>query len=158
LQWVAEQFPAAGLAPPDALGRARLRQWLCFVGTEIHKGLFMPLLDANAPEDAKRYALTKGEARLRFVADALDGREYLLDRLSVADAYLFTVLNWAVVTPVDLERFPSIKAYQRRLRQRPSFARAYTEERTLYAKELARHAAQGAWGAVTSAASTIFGS
>src|SRR5262249_51646476 len=33
LQYIADQFPAAGLAPPSGLERARLQQWLCFIGT-----------------------------------------------------------------------------------------------------------------------------
>ena len=38
LQFIADEHPAAGLAPPksDPLARARLRQWLSFIGTELH--------------------------------------------------------------------------------------------------------------------------
>ena len=32
--------------------RSRLQAWLCFIGTELHKGLFTPLLDRKAPEAA----------------------------------------------------------------------------------------------------------
>jgi glutathione S-transferase len=72
----------------------------------------------------------------------LDGRDYLLDRFSVADAYLVTVLNWTtVLPPVDLAKWPAIKAYYERLRQRPSIARAAAEEFKLYQAELARHKA-----------------
>ena len=61
LQFIADRFPAAALAPPasDAIGRARLQQWLCFIGTELHKGLMTPLLDRKAPEDAKAYTLSQ---------------------------------------------------------------------------------------------------
>jgi glutathione S-transferase len=41
---------------------------------------------------------------LAFLDAHLTGREFLLDRFSVADAYLFTVLNWHVATPVELEK------------------------------------------------------
>ena len=37
--------------------------------------------------------------RARHVDKHLNGREFLLDRFSVADAYLFTVLNWTRATP-----------------------------------------------------------
>ena len=141
LQYVAEQFPEAQLAPRDGLGRARLQEWLCFIGTELHKALYVPLLDAKAPEGAKAHALSKADSRLAYVAGKLEGREHLLDRFSVADAYLFAVLNWSQVTPVDLKRHPSIVAYHARLHERPSVARAFAEERVLYGKELARHAA-----------------
>ena len=40
LQFIADAHPAAALAPPRpiALARAKLRQWLSFIGTELHKG------------------------------------------------------------------------------------------------------------------------
>ena len=46
LQFIADEHPAAGLAPPasDGLARAKLRQWLSFIGTELHKALFTPLV------------------------------------------------------------------------------------------------------------------
>jgi glutathione S-transferase len=141
LQYVAERYPAASLAPRDPAGRARLQQWLCFIGTELHKGLYVALLDPRAPEGAKTYALSKAESRLSWLAGKLEGREHLLEQFSVADAYLFTILNWSMVAPVDLSPYRSITSYHARLRERPSVARAFDEERILYAKELARHKA-----------------
>jgi glutathione S-transferase len=45
------------------------------------------------------------------------------------------------VTPVDLAPWPVIRAYQARLHERPSVARAFSEELELYRKEVAHHAA-----------------
>jgi glutathione S-transferase len=137
LQYVAERHPEAELAPRDQMGPARLRQWLSFIGTELHKALYVPLLDPNAPDGAKAYALSKAESRLAWVDRHLEGREHLLGRFSVADAYLFTVLNWSTVTPVDLAPWPAIRAFAARMLERPSVARAFAEERTLYAAEVA---------------------
>src|ERR1700748_211931 len=39
LQYVADHFPKAGLGTSSASERSRLHQWLCFIGTELHKGL-----------------------------------------------------------------------------------------------------------------------
>jgi glutathione S-transferase len=139
LQLVAEHYPALGLAPRDALGRARLQQWLSFVGTELHKALFLPLLDEKASEPVKSYALAKADSRLARLSSGLEGREFLLDRFSVADAYLFTVLNWSAVTPVKLSSFPMVAAYHQRVLQRPAVARAFKEEKLLYARQLQRH-------------------
>jgi glutathione S-transferase len=58
--------------------------------------------------------------------------------LTVADAYLLTVLNWSMATPVDLTPWPTIVAYHSALHQRPSVARAFADERDLYVRELAR--------------------
>lgn len=138
LQHVAELFPDAGLAPRDPMGRARLQEWLCFIGTELHKSLYVPLLDAKASPEVKAYALQKAESRLSHVARALAGRTWLFDRFSVADAYLVTVLNWSLATPVDLKPYPTIGSYVGRVRERPHVARAFREEIALYQRELAR--------------------
>jgi glutathione S-transferase len=139
LQYVADRRPESGLAPVDAAGRTRLHQWLCFIGTELHKGLFIPLFDQRAPEGTRAHTLKKYESRLKYLNDHLTGREFLLDRFSVADAYLYTVLNWTTPTHVDLNAWPAIKSYHENLQTRPSVARAFLEELALYKSELARH-------------------
>ena len=143
LQLIADVHPAAQLAPPaGTLERARLHEWLCFIGTELHKGLFVPLLDSQASEAVKAYTLTRYRSRLDELERRLNGREHLLDRFSVADAYLVAVLNWALVTPIQLREYPAVFAYHERLKQRPSVARALQEELGLYRRQLARHGAE----------------
>jgi glutathione S-transferase len=132
----------ADLAPRPLTERTRLQQWLSFVGTELHKTVYVPLLTADAPDGAKAFALSRADARLSHVAAHLAGREFLLDRFTVADAYLFAVLNWSQVTPIDLRRWPPLTAYLKRLLSRDAIARAVAEERALYALEQARHAAE----------------
>jgi len=141
LQYIAGRYPQAQLAPSGDIERARLQQWLCFIGTELHKGLFIPLFDQKAPEGTREYTLKKTESRLKYLDDHLSGREFLLDRFSVADGYLYTVLNWTVPTRVDLARWPAIKSYYEYLQARPSVAKAFLEELALYKAELARHKA-----------------
>jgi glutathione S-transferase len=141
LQYIADRFSGAQLAPREGMARSRLHQWLSFIGTELHKALFIPLFDAKMPEEVKTRTLEKGDTRLRFLNDYLRGRGYLLEHFSVADAYLFTVLNWHIATPVKLVRWPAVQGYYERLKQRPSFARALSEEHALYAAEQARHRA-----------------
>jgi glutathione S-transferase len=141
LQYVAERFPAAHLAPGSGIARARLQQWLSFIGTELHKAIFIPLLDQKAPAEAKAYASTLADARFGILEKHLAGREFLLDEFSVADGYLATVLNWTRAVPIDLARWPNVKAYHSRMRKRPSIARAWEEELALYTEEQARNKA-----------------
>jgi glutathione S-transferase len=138
LQYVADQFPDAALAPREPFSRSRLQQWLCFIGTELHKAVYGPLLDANAPQGAKEYAIKKSAAPLDLLEKHLEGREYLLDRFTVADAYLVTVLTWSMVTPIDLKKWPAVAAYVARLHKRPSVAKAIGEERPLFLAEQER--------------------
>ena len=136
LQYVADRFPNAGLSAASAEERSRLHQWLCFIGTELHKSLFVPLLDKTAPQDAKTYALTKNISRLDYLENYLKGREFLLDHFSVAIVQLMMV-----TPPIELAKWPTVKAYHERLRARPSIAKAIAEEFELYKAELARHKA-----------------
>jgi glutathione S-transferase len=130
LQYVAEKSGHAAWG--NVFAAAQLRQYLCFIGTELHKGLYIPLLDSKAPDSVKAYALAKAESRLSWVAAKLVGRNYLLSDFTIADAYLFTVLNWSRATPIDLTPFPLITSFMARMRERPSVARALAEESALY--------------------------
>jgi glutathione S-transferase len=133
LQYIADAFAEAGLAPAAGdMERYRLQQWLSFVGSELHKAVFAPLLSPTADEGAKAYARQGAAARLDYLAAHLEGREYLLDRFSVADAYLAAVLNWAQFVKIDLAAWPAIVAYRERVAARPAVARALKEEFELY--------------------------
>ena len=99
------------------------------------------MFDQKAPERTRPHVLKKQESRLKYLNDYLSGRDFLLDRFTVADAYLYTVLNWTTATSVDLTTFPAIQQYHRRLQKRPSVAKAFQEELALYKAELARHQA-----------------
>ena len=144
LQYVADAHPQARLAPPesDRLERAKLRQWLNFIATELHKGLMTPLLGRETPPEVKAWAVKKFGPRLDYLNETLAGREFLLEKFSVADAYLATVLNWTQATPeIDLAAYPNVKAYLERMRQRPSVAAALNAEIPLFRAEMARRKA-----------------
>src|SRR5262245_59572827 len=64
LQYVADRFPAAALAPAGGMERSRLHQWLCFVGTELHSGVFSLVFDRNSPDASRAYAVTKAHPPL----------------------------------------------------------------------------------------------
>jgi glutathione S-transferase len=141
LQYVADQYPQSGLAPRAGIERYRLQSWLNFVTSELHKLVFTLLLDSKSPDAAKDYARTKVEPRFAHLSAHLDGREFLLDRFTVADAYLMTVLNWSRFTGIDLAKFPALQAYFERLQTRPSVATAMADELALYREEQARRGA-----------------
>lgn len=142
LPYVADHFPQAELAPAaGTVERARLQQWLGFIGTELHKAGFVPLLVSSAPEGAKAFARDKLNLRMEMLQSHLSQHEFLLDHFTVADAYLVTVLNWAPASGVDLAAWPAIAAYVERMKQRPSVATALNEEMALYQEEQRRRTA-----------------
>lgn len=138
LQTLADLHPQAALAPRSGFARSVLQQWLSFIGTELHKALFVPLFDKTQADDSREKIMSAGAKRLNVLNAHLEGREFLLDAWSVADAYLTTVLNWHAFTGVDLARWPAVRSYLERMCARPATARALAEERALYAQELRR--------------------
>ena len=87
LQHIAGRHPAAALMPPEGFARDEMRQWLSFVGTELHKAVFTPLLDPAAPEAARAYAREKAGPRLDLLEAHLEGRDWLLQGFGIADAF-----------------------------------------------------------------------
>lgn len=131
LQYLADRYPHAVLAP-SGFARYQLQQWLSFIGSELHKVVFSPLLSAGAPAEAKVAAKPAAAERLGYLDAHLTGREWLLDRFSVADAYLAAVLNWNRIVKLDFAPYPAIAAYQDRLARRPAVSKAMGEEFALF--------------------------
>ena len=102
----------------------------------------MPLLEKTSSEGAKSYARGKAKIRFDHLNAHLEGRAYLLDSFSVADAYLLTVLNWSRTASIDLSQWPAVLAYFKRMHGRPSIAKAFSEELALFNAEQARQNAE----------------
>lgn len=129
VQYVAERHPAAALLPPPAtLARARVQQWLNYIATEMHKA-HVPLFKADATPAARELALASVRRGYDVVSGALGDRPYLTgDAFTVADAYLFTIVNWHGFVGLDLAPWPVLVAYQARIAARPAVRRAMAEE------------------------------
>lgn len=129
VQYVAEQAAGSDLLPPPAtLARAKVQQWLNYIATEMHKA-HVPMFKADYPADAKQRAIDAITRAYDHVSAALDGRPYLTgDSFTVADAYLFTILNWHTFIAIDLTPWPVLVAYQARVAARPAVQAAMREE------------------------------
>ncbi len=134
LQYLADLVPEKKLAPPaGTLERVRLQEWLNYITSEIHK-TFSPLFNRKASEDWKAAARELLDRRIDYVAKALEDRAYLMgDAFSVADCYLFTVLNWAGWVKIDLSRWPGVTDYLERVAARPAVQAALKAEGLLKA-------------------------
>jgi glutathione S-transferase len=128
LQHVADSRPRRGLAPkPKTPERYKLMEWLNFTSSEIHKGLGDFFNPKMTPEwrEAKLDRLGK---RFDFLDKALGANQYLMGEFSIADAYLFTVLNWTDRLQVDLSRWPNIQAFKARIAERNTVKKAMKAE------------------------------
>jgi len=120
LQYLADQNPGADLAPASGtLERARLQEHLNFTSSELHKA-FGPFFTPNTSHKEKQNAKENvGRKMDHFESIFSDGRKYLLgDKFSIADAYFFVVSSWAVPTGIDLDKWPKIAAFSRRVAAR----------------------------------------
>lgn len=138
LQYVADHCPGSDLAPAGGPERYRLQIWLNFITSELHKLIFMPLLSHKSNDGARAFARDQVGLRFDRLNAHLDGRAFLLDRFTVADAYLVTTLIWTKPSGVDLTPWPAVLAYYKRMHQRNSVARAFAEELAMYQEEQAR--------------------
>jgi len=129
LQYIADQKPEAGLAPKAGdPARYKLQEMLNFITSEMHKG--MGAFFSPAMNDGWRQAATERLGmRLDWLAKQIEGKQYLMgDKFSVADAYLFTILNWAGPSKFDLSKWPAIVEYHKRVAARPKVQEALKAE------------------------------
>lgn len=129
LQYLADQRPAAELVPAaGSAQRYRLLEWLGFISTELHKGMGA-LYNPAMPEQAKVLFKQRVKDRVQWLAPQLQDKQFLMgSRFTVADAYLFTVLNWAPWLQLDLAAWPAVQAYHARVAGRPAVAAALSAE------------------------------
>lgn len=121
LAFIGELQPTRQLiAASGTLDNYRVREWLAFVGTELHKNCG-PLFNPQITEAARATQTEALKRRLRYTNDALANRQFLVgEHFTVADAYLFTILSWAPRLRVDLGEFPNLQAYYERIKARPA--------------------------------------
>jgi glutathione S-transferase len=129
IQYIADKAPAKHLAPANGtMARYRLQEWLNFITSELHKG-YSPLFNPATPEEVKTASRNKLLDRYRYVDARLEGQSYLMgDSFSVADAYLFTVTNWAKNVGVDLGGLKNVAAFMARMAARPAVQQAMKAE------------------------------
>jgi len=129
VQYIADQVPAKQLAPANGtFARYKLQEWLSFIGTELHKG-FSPLFTPGMPEEAKTIAKTRLNSRLQWVNGELANKTYLMgDTFTVADGYLFTVVNWTKHVGIDISGLTNLGAFMGSVGTRPAVQDALRAE------------------------------
>ncbi len=129
VQYIADLKPEAGLVPAaGSWERVRLQEWLNFITSEVHTGA-APLFSSELSGDAKHFFRARLFRRFEQIVPTLQSQEYLLPSgFSVADAYLYTVLGWMRFFAIDLEQWPALAEYAKRIGARASVAEALAAE------------------------------
>lgn len=137
LLYIAAQAPGArlGAVEGDRIEEARMHEIMAELVSDVHKAFtptFVPnrfVVDPNAEDDVKKAAFIQIDKAFAQLEARLNGHDWLvLDRRTVADAYLNVVCRWKVRTPTGLAAFPNLMAHHSRMAADPDVQRALAEE------------------------------
>lgn len=128
-QYLADMKPESELAPINGtMARYRLQEWLGFINSDLHK-TYSPLFNPVTPDlvrSERKCTLLKYYALLEH---RLSTQPWLLgNRFSAADAYLFTVTNWAPHVGLDISKLTGIASFPQRVAGRPAVQEALLAE------------------------------
>lgn len=129
VQYIADQKPEAGLAPANGtMERYRLQEILNFITSELHKSIGL-LFNPACMGEWRDGTLMQIDKRLGALDSMIADKEFAFGSgFSVADAYLYTVLNWTRIHKIDLSNFPNVAAYIARIGDRPKVREAMKAE------------------------------
>lgn len=134
VQYLADLKPETGLAPANGTtARYRLQEMLGYINSELHKS-YSPLFKPDTPDAVREERQAYLRKRYAFLEQRLSKHDWLIgEQFTAADAYLFTVTNWAQHVNLDLSDFPAIVAFQQRVASRPKVQSALQAEGLLKA-------------------------
>jgi glutathione S-transferase len=129
IQYLADQRPEAGLTPAKGSPEHyRLLEWITFISSEIHKG-FGPLWNPATPDAVRTATQERLATRFAYLDETLAKQPFLLgEKFTIADAYLFTVVNWVNFHQIDISSFKNLRAFQDRVAARPKVKAALEAE------------------------------
>ncbi len=141
LQYIGDLVPDARLvAPSGTFARYHLQEWLAFIGGSLHAPLRVLLEDETA---AAYRTVVRGNLGERFawLQEVLTDRAFLMgESFTVADAYLFVMLQWAPRVGVDIAQWPHLEDYESRISHRPAVEAALATEGLLHRHRYQRSA------------------
>jgi len=120
LKYLADQTPESNLAPPHGtMDRIRLDEWLNFISTDLHKSFYVFFYDGG--DKAKDLYQTKLNRHFAQIEAHFETNPFIMgDTFTVADAYLYTMITWAMNLGMDCVKTPNITAFVERMENRPS--------------------------------------
>lgn len=129
VQYLADQKPGSKLVPAaGSMERYRVQEMLGYINSELHK-TFSPLFRPTTTPEVRKEREEYLRKRFALVEKQLAKGPYLFgEQFTAADAYLFTVTNWANFVKLDLSEFPNLMAFQARVAARPAVQAAMKAE------------------------------
>jgi hypothetical protein len=113
--------------------RLKVQEWLNYIASELHKG-FSPLFNSATPDAYKAIVKTNLAKQFAYLDKSLAGKDYLTGKnFTVADAYLFTIMNWRHMHKIDISGYKNLSAYLDRVGARLKVREAMQAEGLLKA-------------------------
>ena len=138
LVYVAQRFPAGGLAPTDdPFFFAEIQSFNSYLCSHLHvahahrmRGYrWVDADDAHSIAAMQRKVpQSVGEAFAMIEREMLRGPWVMGERYTICDPYLFTLAQWVEADGVDTGKLPRVMAHRARCAALPNVKRALTEE------------------------------
>jgi glutathione S-transferase len=136
LAYVAQSFPAAGLAPlADAFAFGRVQSFNSYLCSTVHVAHAHRMRGYRWADDPaahaamqKKVPATVGACFDLIEREMFAGPWVTGDRYTICDPYLFTLAQWLEADGVDPAQFPKVFDHRRRMAERPAVKRALAAE------------------------------
>lgn len=136
LQFIAQSFPQAGLAPlDDPFELARMNAFNSYLCATVHVAHAHRMrgyrwADDPAAHEAmkKKVPQSVGECFELIEHEFFTGPWVLGEHYTVSDMYLFTLAQWLEADGVEPARFPKVAAHRERMRADPVVSRVMAAE------------------------------
>jgi glutathione S-transferase len=127
LQYVAQSFPKAKLAPTDLFGMAKLNAFNSYLSSTVHVNHAHKMRGGRWSDDPAvidnlkiKVPQTMTECAVLIEGEYLAGPWVLGGDYSTADCYLHVITNWMMGDGVDLAQFPKLTAHHAAMLKRPA--------------------------------------
>jgi glutathione S-transferase len=118
-----ELMPEAG-----SIARYRVMEWQNYISSELHKS-FSPLFGTELDATAKTALRALLRKKFEWLDAQLASKDYLTgSHFTGADAYLFTVTNWAQHAALDISDLATVQSYSSRVAALPAVQEAMRAE------------------------------
>lgn len=130
LQYLADQKPELKMSRQAGTTEAyKLQECLTFISSEIHKTFSLFFAMNNLSEEGVANMKARLQKRFALLNTQLANREYLIgDTFTIADAYVFTILNWRHMFNIDIAEHTNLVNYLSKIEARDSVKTAMVEE------------------------------
>lgn len=138
LLFLADKHPEAHLIPSiGSLKRANAVSTLFYMSNTVHPTfamLFYPdRFTLGTPSGVFNSATVKSKEILTELNQDLENKSFLCgNKPYVADYYLITMLNWPQLFKINLEDYPNLISYKKRMADQSEVSRAIEKEMTVF--------------------------